>query len=142
MENAVNEGSEEPDFNIRQTSNQEAESAVETSGSARTSKYEPVAEAWSESDEAVVLENVSQNDVQNIRNLIYRRFDKENVIVRSRKNAEDDFNVAIRERQDGEYLRDDEDEDEAEDTAEETTEDTEDSESEDGGEDELTPSFE
>lgn len=142
---AVNEGAEETDFNIRQTSAEEAESAVETSGSARTSKYESVAQAWAEADEAVVLEDVSENDVQNIRNLIYRRFDKEDVIVRSAKKGEDNFNVAIRERKDGEYLRSEEDEAETqepevtENTSESTAEDSSDSDEEEG---DFSPSFE
>lgn len=139
---AVSEETQEQDFNIRQASEEEAQEAVATSGASRTSKYEPVAKAWENSDEAVVLEDVSENDVQNIRNLIYRRFDKEDVIVRSRKNGEDSFNVSIMEREGDEYLRgsDGESENTAEDVTEgETSEDTQKS----GGEDtDFEPSFE
>jgi formate-dependent phosphoribosylglycinamide formyltransferase (GAR transformylase) len=137
---------ENADLNIRQTSTEEAEATVQSSGSGRSSKYENVAEAWEqaqEQGEAVVLEDVTENDVQNIRNLIYRRFDKEGVIVRSTKKGEDNFNVAIRERQDGEYLRDDEDEDtKAEATSEDTAESTEDTEDTSEEEGEFSPSFE
>lgn len=135
---------ETADLNIRQTSTEEAESTVQTSGSGRSSKYENVAQAWEQAQaegEAVVLEDVTENDVQNIRNLIYRRFDKEGVIVRSSKQGEDSFNVAIREREDGEYLRDEDSGEESE--AEATEEDTEaDEETDEEEEEEFSPSFE
>lgn len=133
------------DFEINQVSTEEAEDTVSTSGSSRGSKYDPVADAWEkaqEQGEAVTIEDVSKNDVQNIRNLIYRRFDKENVIVRSTKQGDDSFNVAVREREEGEYLRDNS-EDSEDTTSEDTTEETEEVE-EDGGdtETEFEPSFE
>lgn len=145
---ASDEAQESKDLNIRRTSPEEAEQAVATSGRGRTSQYEHVADAWDEASDAgesVVLEDVTKNDVQNIRNLIYRRFDKEDVIVRSAKKGDDSFNVAIRERQEGEYLRDEDsgENGEVDEDAEVVEQDntTEDTVEEDGG-DEFSPSFE
>lgn len=76
----------------------------------RTSRYEHVAQRWSETDEneAIVIEDLGETDVQSLRRLLYRRFGKENVIVRSARQAEDAYKAVVRSRTDGEYLRKDE----------------------------------
>jgi len=90
---------------------QEAERELGASGGrGRTSKYEPIAQKWSEidDDEAIVLSDLEKNDIQNLRNLLYRRFGKENVIVRSAQQEDDTFKAVVRAREDDEYLRNDE----------------------------------
>lgn len=79
-------------------------------GRGRTSRYEPVAQKWSETeeDESIVLSDLEKNDIQNLRNLLYRRFGKENVIVRSAQQEDDTFKAVVRSREGNEYLRDDE----------------------------------
>jgi hypothetical protein len=75
----------------------------------RQSRYEPVAQKWAETDddEALILDGLEEHDVQNLRNLLYRRFGKENVIVRSAQQGEDEgYKAVIRKREGGEYLRD------------------------------------
>lgn len=78
-------------------------------GRGRTSRYEPVAQKWSELDqgESIVLSDLEKNDIQNLRNLLYRRFGKENVIVRSAQQEEGSFKAVIRAREGTEYLRND-----------------------------------
>lgn len=77
-------------------------------GRGRTSQYEPVAQKWSElgDDEAILLSDLEQNDVQNLRNLLYRRFGKESVIVRSSEQEDESYKAVVRAREGGEYLRD------------------------------------
>jgi hypothetical protein len=43
--------------------------------------------------------------VQNLRNLLYRKFGKRNVIVRSAKQEEGEYLAVVREREGNEYLR-------------------------------------
>lgn len=117
-------------------SRDEAEQSVSGGGAGRESKYEPIAEKWSEipDGKAIVLSDLANNDVQNIRNLLYRRFGKENVIVRATKtdtNPEgtDLYKAVVREREGGEYLRDDSTnstQEVAEDIAEDSEEPTDD----------------
>ena len=78
-------------------------------GRGRTSRYEPIAQKWSEldEDESIVLSDLEKNDIQNLRNLLYRRFGKENVIVRSAKQEDDTFKAVVRARDGDEYLRQD-----------------------------------
>lgn len=88
-----------------------AESAITTSkggSGGRSSKYDPIATKYEEiaDDEAIVLNDMSQNDIQNIRNLLYRRFGKEEVIVRSKSTGEDTYKAVVRDREGNEYLRD------------------------------------
>jgi len=67
----------------------------------RMFQYEPVLETWSEidkNDEAIVLADLSENDVENIRTLLYRRIGKENVIVRSAEQADGMFKAVVRAR--------------------------------------------
>lgn len=73
----------------------------------RTSRYEPIAQKWETLDEGecIVLSDFEKNDIQNLRNLLYRRFGKENVIVRSAKQDGDTYKALVREREGDEYLR-------------------------------------
>jgi len=101
----------EADFQIEVMDQQEAERELGASGGrGRTSKYEPIAQKWNEvgDDEAIVLSDLEKNDIQNLRNLLYRRFGKENVIVRSAQQEDDSFKAVVRAREDDEYLRNDE----------------------------------
>lgn len=143
----------EQNFSINRVSSEEAEESVSGSRQGRTSQYEPILEAYKEAlaeEEALTVGDMSENDVQNLRNLFYRRFDKEDVIVRSKKTGDDEFLVAIRKREDGEYLRNGEPDVEAEtegaisdeDVMEDTAEDDNLTEGSDEGEDDvLNPSF-
>jgi len=90
------------------TNKDEAEQELGGAGRGRTSKYEPVAAKYAEIDkgEAIILEDLGKNDVQNLRNLLYRRFGKPNVIVRSSEQEEEGtYKAVIREREGDEYLR-------------------------------------
>jgi hypothetical protein len=101
----------EAEFQMEVMDQQEAERELGASGGrGRTSKYEPIAQKWSEidDDEAIVLSDLEKNDIQNLRNLLYRRFGKENVIVRSAQQEDDTFKAVVRAREDDEYLRNDE----------------------------------
>ena len=70
----------ETDFEMEVKDREEAEHELGTSGGrGRTSRYEPVAQQWEEIDqdeESIVLEGLEKNDIQNLRNLLYRRFGK------------------------------------------------------------------
>ena len=96
-------------FDIEVMTTDDAESKLGRASRGRTSKYEPVAQKWEEieEDEAIILSDLSENDIQNLRNLMYRRFGKRNLIVRSAKQDEDTFKAVVRTREDGEYLRED-----------------------------------
>lgn len=81
----------------------------QTSGEARDqfSRYEPIAQKWSEipDDESIVLSDLEKADIQNLRTLLYRRFDKSNVIVRAAKQKDGTFKAVIRAREGNKYLR-------------------------------------
>jgi len=97
------------DFQMEVKDTDEAERELGAGGGrGRTSRYEPIAQKWSElgDDESIVLSDLKKNDIQNLRNLLYRRFGKENVIVRSAKQDDDTFKAVVREREGNEYLRD------------------------------------
>ena len=97
------------DFQMEVKDREEAERELGAGGGrGRTSRYEPIAQKWSElgSDESIVLSDLEKNDIQNLRNLLYRRFGKENVIVRSAKQDDESFKAVVREREGNEYLRD------------------------------------
>jgi len=97
------------DFEMQTSSTEEAEQELSTSGGpGRTSQYEPIADKYVELDEgqAIVLSGMSKNDIQNLRNLLYRRFGKENVIVRSSQQDDDTYKAVVRDREGNEYLRD------------------------------------
>ena len=100
----------EAEFQMEVMDQQEAERELGASGGrGRTSKYEPIAQEWGEidNDEAIVLSDLEQNDIQNLRNLLYRRFGKENVIVRSAQQEDNGYKAVVRAREDDEYLRND-----------------------------------
>lgn len=97
------------DFQVEVKETEDAERELGAGGGrGRTSQYEPVAQKWSElgEDEAILLSDLEQNDVQNLRNLLYRRFGKENVIVRSAEQKDESYKAVVRAREGGEYLRD------------------------------------
>lgn len=99
----------ETDFQMEVMDREEAERELGASGGrGRTSQYEPVAQKWGEvgDDESIVLSGLEQNDIQNLRNLLYRRFGKENVIVRSAQQEDETFKAVVRAREGNEYLRD------------------------------------
>lgn len=101
----------ENDFEMEVKDKEEAQSELGASGGrGRTSRYEPVAQQWEEIDqdeESIVLKGLEKNDIQNLRNLLYRRFGKENVIVRSAQQDDETFKAVVRAREGSEYLRDD-----------------------------------
>lgn len=98
------------DFNMEVSDRKEAEQEISTSsgGGGRSSQYDPIAEKYANLDdgEAILLEGMSQNDIQNLRNLLYRRFGKEEVIVRSKSQGDDTYKAVVRDREGNEYLRD------------------------------------
>ncbi len=97
------------DFQMEVKDKEEAERELGAGGGrGRTSRYEPIAQKWEElgDDESIVLSDLEKNDIQNLRNLLYRRFGKENVIVRSAKQEDDSFKAVVRAREGNEYLRD------------------------------------
>jgi len=98
------------DFNMEVSDRKEAEQEISTSsgGGGRSSQYDPIAEKYANLDdgEAILLEGMSQNDIQNLRNLLYRRFGKETVIVRSKSQGDDTYKAVVRDREGNEYLRD------------------------------------
>ena len=98
------------DFNMEVSDRKQAEQEISTSsgGGGRSSQYDPIAEKYANLDdgEAILLEGMSQNDIQNLRNLLYRRFGKETVIVRSKSQGDDTYKAVVRDREGNEYLRD------------------------------------
>lgn len=96
------------DFQMEVKDREEADRELGTSGRGRTSRYEPVAAKYAELDEgeALVLDELGKNDIQNMRNLLYRRFGKKNVIVRSAEQDDGTYKAVVREREGNEYLRD------------------------------------
>jgi len=97
----------ETDFEMEVKSKEEAKREL-GAARARSSKYEPIAETWREIDdgETILLSGLEQNEIQSIRNLLYRRFGTENVIVRSARQDDDTYKALVREREGREYLRD------------------------------------
>ncbi|MFB6279707.1 MAG: hypothetical protein ABEK75_09390 [Salinibacter sp.] len=102
----------ENDLDMEVVDREEAQNELGAGGGrGRTSKYEPVAQKWEEIDqdeESIILDDLEKNDIQNLRNLLYRRFGKENVIVRSAQQDDETFKAVVRAREGNEYLRDDE----------------------------------
>jgi excisionase family DNA binding protein len=97
------------DFEVDVPDREEAERELGSGGGpGRTSQYEPIAQKWAElaDDESIVLSGLEKNDVQNLRNLLYRRFGKESVIVRKAKQEDGTFKAVVRAREGNEYLRD------------------------------------
>lgn len=98
------------EFEMEVMDQSEAERELGASGGrGRTSQYEPIAQKWADvgKDEAIVLTELAKNDIQNLRNLLYRRFGKENVIVRSAQQDDGTYKAVVRAREDNEYLRND-----------------------------------
>lgn len=111
MEGPINtEDSQEQDnglgLNIERATNEEAQEVEQSTGS----KYAPLAEEWRKArdvGEALILRGLEKSRVGSIRSFMYRTFDKEDMIVRSKQQSGGDtYNVTIRERVDGEYLSD------------------------------------
>ncbi len=74
----------------------------------RARAYEAVVRKWREIDEdekAIVLADLSENDVQNIKDLLYRRIGKENIIIRTAEQEDSTFKAVVSAREDSEYLR-------------------------------------
>lgn len=93
------DGSADEEFNME----------VRSSRVDRISRYQPVVQKWKEinkDEEAILLADLSEDDVQNIRNLLYRRVGKENVIVRTAEQEDGTFKAVTRPREDDSYLRD------------------------------------
>lgn len=116
------------DFDMEVAPTKEAEQEISSGGGGggRSSKYDPVAEKYATLDdnEAILLKGMAQNDIQNLRNLMYRRFGKENVIVRSKSQGDDTYHAVVRDREGDEYLRDDTENGEVEGEVEPESEDT------------------
>jgi len=96
-------------FDIEVKDRDEAELELgASSAQGRASRYEPIAQKWGEldGDQSIVVSNLEENDIQNIRNLLYRRFGKENVIVRSAQQDDEKYKAVVRAREGNEYLRD------------------------------------
>jgi len=74
----------------------------------QVSQYESVVQKWNEIDkdnEAIVLTDLSKNDIQNIINLLYCRVGKGTVVVRTAKQWDGTFKAVVRAREGNEYLR-------------------------------------
>jgi hypothetical protein len=98
------------DFEMEVKPTDEAEQELGPASRGRRSQYEPVAEKWADigEDESIVLSDLEENDIQNLRNLLYRRFGKENVIVRSAQQSDGTYKAVVRAREGDEFLRTDE----------------------------------
>lgn len=130
------------DFNMEVSDRKQAEQEISTSsgGGGRSSQYDPIAEKYANLDdgEAILLEGMSQNDIQNLRNLLYRRFGKEEVIVRSKSQGDDTYKAVVRDREGNEYLRDS---DTSNGEAPESEDTTEEDEVEDASDEDLDDVF-
>lgn len=98
------------DFQMEVMPTEDAKREISRLTGGRRSRYEPIAEQWEETgeDESIVLSELKENDIQNLRNLLYRRFDKKNIIVRSAEQEDGTYKAVVRSRIDGEYLPADE----------------------------------
>jgi len=107
-ETGSSESGMDVDFEMDMLDREEAERNLGARGGrGRTSRYEPIAQKWEElsDDESIVLSGLDKKDVQNLRNLMYRRFSKESVIVRTAKQEDGMLKAVIRAREGNEYLR-------------------------------------
>lgn len=96
------------DFDIEVKDKDEAERELRSVGKpGRRSRYEPVARKWRElgEDKSIVLRDLDENDIENLRNLLYRRFGKKNVIVRSAREEDGTFRAVVRAREGNEHLQ-------------------------------------
>lgn len=98
------------DFEMEVMPTEEAKRKISRLTGGRQSRYEPIVHQWAKTqdDESIVLSGLESNDVQNLRNLLYRRFEKENVIVRSAKQGDGSYKALIRSREGSEFLPGDE----------------------------------
>jgi len=104
-------------LDIEQASTEEAMEVEKTTN--MNSKYAPVAEQWRnvrEDDGSLIIRDVEKSTVESLRNFFYRTFEKEDVIVRSTRQQNDQYTITVRERVDGEYLQNDEEESTSEDS--------------------------
>jgi hypothetical protein len=107
-------------LDIEQASTEEAMEVEKTTN--MSSKYAPVAEQWKKArgnDESLIIRDVEKSTVESLRNFFYRTFEKENVIVRSTKQEDENYTVTIRKRVNGEYLQNTDEESTDEDTVDE-----------------------
>lgn len=70
------------------------------------SPYEAVAQAWRtlDEDEALLLSELTKEDVKRLRRLLYKRFGKINVLVRSVQQDDGTYKAVVRAREGREYL--------------------------------------
>jgi len=94
------------DFDVEEVSNEEANREV-SSNRGRTSRFEPIGERWEDADEgnSLRIPNLEKKDIQSLRNYMYNNFGKEEVIIRSSKNGEDDYTAIVKKREGYKYLR-------------------------------------
>jgi len=94
------------DFDMEIVPVEEAKRELSRLSTGRHSRYAPVVRQWEETadDESIVLSGLESNDVQNLRNLFYRRFDKRDVIVRSAKQEDGTYKALVRIREGTEFL--------------------------------------
>lgn len=105
MEGPINtDDSDSLGLNIERAPVEEAVEVEQSTGS----KYAPLADAWREAradGEALILRGLEKSRVGSIRSFMYRTFNKQDMIVRSKQQSNGElYNVTIRERQNGEYL--------------------------------------
>ena len=69
-------------------------------------KFEAVAQAWNGLDdgEALLLSDLTKDDVKRLRRLFYKRFGKINVLVRSVQQDDGTHKAVVRTREGKEYL--------------------------------------
>jgi len=98
------------DFDVEEISNEEANREV-SSNRGRTSRFEPIGERRENTEDgnSLKIPNLEKKDIQSLRNFMYNNFGKEEVIVRSSKNGEDDYTAIVQEREGDKYLRNGED---------------------------------
>jgi hypothetical protein len=70
------------------------------------SPYEAVAQAWRtlDEDDALLLSGLTKEDVKRLRRLLYKRFGKINVLVRSVRQDDGTYKAVVRAREGREYL--------------------------------------
>lgn len=73
------------------------------------SKFSPVAKQWQnlEHDKAIHLPSLEWSEVENLRSYLYRRFDKEEIIVLSKQKEDGSYFAVVRARNGEEYLSND-----------------------------------
>jgi hypothetical protein len=96
------------DFNMETMSTGKAEKEVSTSRG-RDSRFNEVGDTWEsvedKEEKSLVLSGLEEKDIQSLRNYMYRRFGKDEIIVRSAQQEDETYKAVIRTREEGEYLR-------------------------------------